>query len=67
MMDGASASSVFRPINRWERYGLILLLALFVLHSLFIGYRSCLLKRRMTDLDAFLRGAWAVSHWRESL
>ena len=54
------APAVFRPLNRWERWGLVLLLAMFVLHSLFTGHRSLFLKRRMTDLDAFLRGAWAV-------
>ena len=55
-MDGRGASTIFRPLNRWERWGLILLLALFVLHSLLVGYRSTLLTRRMTDLDAFLHG-----------
>jgi len=60
MPNRADAPSIFRPLNRWERRGLILLLALFVLHSLVVGYRSTLLTRRMTDLDAFLRGAWAV-------
>ena len=59
-MTGRPAPSVFRPLHRWERWGLVLLLTLFVLHSLSTGFRSCLLKRRMTDLDAFLRGAWAV-------
>jgi hypothetical protein len=60
MSDYHSKPSLFRPLNRWERCGLILLLALFVLHSLSTGYRSILLTRHMTDLGAFLRGAWAV-------
>jgi hypothetical protein len=60
MTDHPSKPSPFRPLNRWERYGLILLLALFVLHSLSVGYRSLFLHRHMTDLGAFLRGAWAV-------
>jgi Glycosyltransferase family 87 len=60
MTDHPRKPSLFRPLNRWERGGLILLLALFVLHSLSVGHRSLLLSRRMTDLDAFLRGAWAV-------
>ncbi len=59
-MDGRGAPTIFRPLSRWERRGLILLLVLFVLHSLIVGYRSTQLTRRMTDLDAFLRGAWAV-------
>jgi hypothetical protein len=60
MTDHPSKPSPFRPLNRWERYGLILLLALFVLHSLSVGNRSLFLHRHMTDLGAFLRGAWAV-------
>jgi Glycosyltransferase family 87 len=60
MLDRSGEPSLFRPLDRWERCALILLAALFVLHSLSTGYRSILLTRHMTDLDAFLRGAWAV-------
>jgi Glycosyltransferase family 87 len=59
-MGSRGASPIFRPLNRRERWGLILLAALFVLFSLVVGHRSLLLSRHMTDLNAFLRGAWAV-------
>ena len=50
-MDGwRAAPAVFRPLNRSERWGLVLLLAMFVLHSLFTGHRSLFLKRRHDGL-----------------
>lgn len=46
--------------NRWERLGLWLLLATFVLFGLVVEMRSALLRRRMGDLGVYLRAAWAV-------
>ena len=54
MLDHPSKPSVFRPLNRRERWGLVLLAAIFVLFSLVVGHRSLFLSRHMTDLNAFL-------------
>jgi hypothetical protein len=49
-----------QPLTRWQRRGLIALLAIFVLHGIHVEHRSLFLKRRMNDLGVYLRAAWAV-------
>ncbi len=48
------------PLSRWERRGLIALAVLALLFGCLVEFRSAFLKRRMTDLDVYLRAAWAV-------
>ncbi len=47
-------------LARWEKAGLVLLIAFFVLFGVSVEYRSAFLTRRMTDLGVYLRAAWAV-------
>jgi hypothetical protein len=49
-----------RPLNCFERWGLWLLGISFVLLLFPIELRSAFLKRPMTDLQVYLRAAWAV-------
>jgi hypothetical protein len=49
-----------RWLNSWERCGLILLGIVVILFGGLVELRSALLRRRMGDLDVFLRAAWAV-------
>ncbi len=48
------------PLRRWEVVGLWLLLAVTLLFGVLVEYRSCFLRRRMTDLNCYLRAGWAV-------
>lgn len=48
------------PLSRWERGGLVLLLVVVVFFGGIVELRSAFLKRPMTDLQVFLRAAWAV-------
>jgi hypothetical protein len=47
-------------LSKWERAGLILFFVVMVLFGGLVEKRSAFLKRRMTDLDCYLRAAWAV-------
>ncbi len=47
-------------LSKWERAGLIVLLVVIVLLGGLVVKRSAFLQRRMTDLDCYLRAAWAV-------
>jgi hypothetical protein len=47
--------SRFEPLLPWERRGLWVLLAFFVVFGVLVEYRSAFLKRRMTDLNCYLR------------
>ena len=47
-------------LSKVQRAALILLLLAFVGFGCIVEMRSAFLKRRMCDLDVFLRGAWAV-------
>lgn len=53
-------SSTRAGLNRWEKVGLIALAVAAVLFGVLVEIRSALLTRRMTDLDVYLRAAWAV-------
>jgi alpha-1,2-mannosyltransferase len=46
--------------RRWMLVGLGLWLLVIVVFGALVEYRSAFLKRRMTDLDVYLRAAWAV-------
>src|SRR5262249_50712933 len=46
-------------LTPWERRGLYALLAALVLFGGLVEFRSAFLKRRMGDLEVFLRAAWA--------
>lgn len=48
------------PLTPWQRRGLWALFAAFLLFGGIVELRSAFLKRRMTDLDVYLRAAWAV-------
>ncbi len=50
----------WEPVHRGEAVGLWLLLAVLVPFGVLVEYRSAFLKRRMTDLNCYLRAAWAV-------
>src|SRR5689334_10152746 len=50
----------WEPVRRWEAIGLWLLLLVFLPLGALVEYRSAFLKRRMTDLNCYLRAAWAV-------
>jgi hypothetical protein len=62
--DMAMEGTVLRPsgdrLKPWERRGLIALLLVMLAFGAVVEWRSAFLKRRMTDLGAFLRAAWAV-------
>jgi hypothetical protein len=49
-----------RLSRRWTVIGIGLWLLLVVVFGALVEYRSAFLKRRMTDLDVYLRAAWAV-------
>jgi len=48
------------PLRRWETVGLWLLLVVVILFGALVEYRSAFLRRRMTDLNCYLRASWAV-------
>src|ERR1700758_3205744 len=50
----------WEPVRRWEAVGLWLLLGVLVPFGVLVEYRSAFLQRRMTDLNCYLRAAWAV-------
>src|SRR5207302_3186104 len=47
-------------LSPWQRWGLALCIAAVVCFGVLVEVRSVYLKRRMGDLDVFLRTAWAV-------
>lgn len=49
-----------RPLRRWERVGLWLLLLVMVVFACLVVNRAALLSRRMGDAGVFFRAAWAV-------
>jgi hypothetical protein len=49
-----------RPLSKIEKTGLILLLLIAVAFGGLVVKRAAFMKRRMTDLDCYLRAAWAV-------
>jgi alpha-1,2-mannosyltransferase len=53
-------ASALRPLGRWEKIGVGLILLMFVVFGAIVEQRSAFLSRRMGDLDVFLRAAWAV-------
>jgi hypothetical protein len=55
------------PLHRWEVVGLWLLLAVFLLFGVLVEYRSAFLRRRMTDLNCYLRAGWCVRQGGASL
>jgi hypothetical protein len=52
--------SVSAGLNRWHWFGLGLLVVVVSVFGVLVEIRSAFLKRRMGDLDVFLRAAWAV-------
>lgn len=56
----SALSTQHSPLTPWQRRGLWALLAAFVLFGGIVEMRAAFLKRRMTDLDVYLRAAWAV-------
>jgi len=56
----ASWFETWRLPRRWMLTGLALWLFVIVVFGALVEYRSAFLKRRMTDLDVYLRAAWAV-------
>jgi len=42
-----------KPLNRWEKCGLVFLLFIFIALGGMVEYRSAFLTRRMGDLDVF--------------
>ena len=64
-MDSARGMAVPKETYReppltWERWGLWTLLVFFVVFGVLVEYRSAYLRRRMTDLNCYLRASWAV-------
>jgi alpha-1,2-mannosyltransferase len=49
-----------RPLTGWHRTGLWTILIVILAFGGLVEMRSAFLKRRMTDLDVYLRTAWAV-------
>src|SRR5207245_4536593 len=49
-----------RPLALWQRAGIVLLGAGFLILGTVVELRSAFMQRRMTDLDVYLRAAWAV-------
>jgi hypothetical protein len=47
-------------LTGWQRTGLWMILAVLLAFGGLVEMRSAFLKRRMTDLDVYLRTAWAV-------
>lgn len=48
------------PLSRLGKLGLFLLVLVLALFGALVEFRAAFLKRRMTDLDVYLRAAWAV-------
>ncbi len=59
-LSAAIRKDPFAPLTRWQRAGLWFLLSAFVFFLIPIEIRSAFLKRPMTDLQVYLRAAWAV-------
>jgi hypothetical protein len=55
-----SPSSPYPALTRWERLGLVVFFLTLLIFGCLVEFRSAFLKRRMTDLDVYLRAAWAV-------
>lgn len=53
-------SSHHRPLSSWDRAGLAFLALLVLGFGTLVEIRSCFLQRHQTDLDVYLRAAWAV-------
>jgi hypothetical protein len=51
--------------TRWQRLGMLVLVAFLVVWGAWVEMRSAHMSRRMGDLDCFLRGAWAVRTGRD--
>jgi hypothetical protein len=49
-----------QPLSGWQRTGLWMILIVVLAFGALVEMRSAFLKRRMTDLDVYLRTAWAV-------
>jgi hypothetical protein len=49
-----------QPLRNWEKVGLAAFLLGMLLFGAVVEMRSVFLKRHMTDLDVYLRTAWAV-------
>jgi hypothetical protein len=49
-----------RPLSRTEKTGLVLLLIVAVAFGGLVVKRAAFMQRRMTDVDCYLRAAWAV-------
>jgi hypothetical protein len=49
-----------RPLSKREKAGLVLLLLVAVAFGGLVVKRAAFMQRRMTDLDCYLRAAWAV-------
>jgi hypothetical protein len=47
-------------LTRWQRFGLWSLAAAFVFFSFIVVYRGAYLERHMTDVQVYLRAAWAA-------
>src|SRR6516162_5067276 len=47
-------------LSKKERLGLILLLIVALAFGVLVVKRAAFMKRRMTDVDCYLRAAWAV-------
>ncbi len=47
-------------LSRWERVGVISLIAFFIAFGALVEIRSAFLTRRMGDLSVYLRSSWAV-------
>ena len=56
----AAAEAPGDRLRPWERRGLALLVTLLVVFGGVVEFRSAFLKRRMGDLEVFLRAGWAV-------
>src|SRR5262245_32930332 len=53
-------SASTQPLGRAQRWGLLLLAAFFVVFGVLVEVRSAFMQRHMTDLQVYLRAAWAV-------
>src|SRR5881392_846000 len=49
-----------RPLSKAEKSGLVLLLIIAVAFGGLVIKRAAFMQRRMTDVDCYLRAAWAV-------
>lgn len=50
----------YQPLTAWHRRGLIALAILFLAFGALVEMRSAMMQRHMTDLQVYLRAAWAV-------